>query len=275
MSPCPRTWRATSRRLLPVALIATLALAPTPSPPGASASRTVEESAPARLAAELVDLLAIQAVAGHEDALRTQIRRSLPEADLHEDTIGNLSLEDPETVRVLIAAPLDEPGLLVSAIGDDGYLRTHRVTDRGAHPLYEQYRYGQPVQIRTAEGEILPAVSATTSTHIAPRDDPDFQRIRRLDDLWIDVGARDGDEVRSAGIDLLDSISLRRRGHALAGTRVAGEHAARRGPPWRCSSSPAVSAAGLPRRRPWPGSPSPPPAGAVSSRCCDGSGRRP
>jgi putative aminopeptidase FrvX len=53
-------------------------------------------------------------------------------------------------------------------------------------------------------------------------------RMRTIDDIWIDVGAASRAEVEKLGIRLLDSITLRDRGHRLAGDRVSGVAASHR-----------------------------------------------
>ncbi len=188
---------------------------------GASPWRAAPEPALQDL---VVELVRIPGVAGYEEAVRGQIAARLPawvEADT--DPMGNLVATfgsgDPHT---LVAAPLDERGYVISDITDDGYLRVYRGTG-AEHPLFDQYHYGQPLMVQAASGTSVPAVSATVSTHIAG-DGPaeDRNRIRDIDDLWIDLGADSRAEVQALGVRNLDPVGLRDRAVALADGRVAG-----------------------------------------------------
>ena len=77
---------------------------------------------------------------------------------------------------------------MVSAVTEDGYLRVHRHTAAWSGALGAQFFVGQPVEIATARGTIVPGVFATPSTHLGsflPADER--ARPRGLDDLWLDV----------------------------------------------------------------------------------------
>lgn len=182
-------------------------------------------------AQRLLSLVAVPGISGYEAPVREAIEMLLPtSARVRADNLGNIVLRmgngSPHT---LIVAPLDESGLVVSAITGDGYLRVHRHTSAPGPRLATQYVIGQPVLIRTAAGGQVPGVTATPSTHLrAFRDPVDDARVQALDDIWIDVGAASRAEVEKLGIRLLDSMSLRDRGLALGATQVSGVAASSR-----------------------------------------------
>jgi putative aminopeptidase FrvX len=191
--------------------------------------------APAQASADTVDrllqLVSIPGVAGYEAQVREAIEMLLPpSARVRADNLGNIVIRTGNGApHTLIVAPLDESGLVISAITDVGYLRVHRHTAAPGFRLAAQYLVGQPIQIRTATGAMVPGVTATPSAHLrAFRDPVDEARIKTVDDIWVDVGAESRAEAEKLGIRLLDSVTLRERATRLAGGRVSGVGAAGR-----------------------------------------------
>jgi putative aminopeptidase FrvX len=170
-------------------------------------------------------LAGTQGVAGHEADVRANIRSQLPAWSRPQvDGLGNLQLSfgtgAPHTVLV---APLDESGFVVSRITNDGYLRLHRHTAATGNVLRDQFAVGQPVQIRTASGRMVPGVTATPSLHLSRLlGAPELRRIRDIGDLWVDVGASNAATVAALGVRNLDPVNLRERAQPLANGRVAG-----------------------------------------------------
>ncbi len=184
-------------------------------------------SASAQPASRLLQLAQIPGPAGHESAVRDAIEMALPaSARVRADNLGSMTISRrgaADGPRLLIVAPLDEPGLVVSDIRPDGYLRVHRHTPAPAHRLGAQFLVGQPVLLRTSDGRFVPGVTATPSTHLNGfRPPEDRTRIRTEDDLWFDLGASSRDEVLALGVRILDPVTLRERAVALADGRVAG-----------------------------------------------------
>lgn len=172
-----------------------------------------------------LSLLQAQGVAGHEDDVRAAVLSQLPDwAKPQIDQLGNLiiTLGKGEPHLAIVAA-LDENGYIISGITPDGYLRLHRHTARNSHPLREQFFVGQPVQIRSASGKLIPGVTTTPSTHLS-RLLPAYEtsRVREMSDLWVDVGASDQATVSQLGLRMLDSVNLRNRATRLANDKVAG-----------------------------------------------------
>ncbi|HVP37658.1 MAG TPA: hypothetical protein VMS93_00590 [Candidatus Saccharimonadales bacterium] len=173
-------------------------------------------------AAGALDMLArlqeIPALSGCEDSLRAALTAELPGWSRPEvDALGDLVVDcgGQGPVR-LLAAPLDEPGYVVTAIDTLGYLRLARLG--GAGRLFDQFQVGQRFRVLTARGP-LPAVSVAPSTHLrrAPVGEP-----LGVNDLWLDAGMRSGTEAGRAGIRLLDPVSPVERCTRLAGLRLAG-----------------------------------------------------
>ena len=179
----------------------------------------------------LSQLIDIPAVSGYEAKVREAIEMLLPtSARVRADNLGNIVLRTGKgSPHTLIVAPLDEAGFVVSAITDDGYLRVHRPGAGPAVRLAAQFYVGQPIHVLTATGTRVPGVTATPSSHLRGLHDAASEsRIKTIDDIWVDVGAESRADVEKLGIRMLDAITLRDRGHALASGRVSGVAAAGR-----------------------------------------------
>jgi len=193
-----------------------------------AAPAAAQSPAPAAMpstAARLAQLVDTPGVSGREDHVRDLVRSMLPTwAAPRVDELGNLIVSiGSGTPSTLLVAPLDEDGYVVSGIAEDGYLRLHRPTREPAHRLLDQFHIGQPVLIHTRKSGAVPGVTATPSTHLRrylPADEAN--RIKGLEDLWVDVGAENRAQVDQLGIRMLDSVTLRERGSMLAGGRVSG-----------------------------------------------------
>ena len=83
---------------------------------------------------------------------------------------------------------IDEIGLIVTHIDDDGFLRFIGVG--GWDP---QILVGQRVSVATREGEVA-GVVGRKPIHLLKDDDR--KKVARLEELHIDIGAKDGDEAR-------------------------------------------------------------------------------
>ena len=191
---------------------------------------SIHGMASAQTADRLHELIVAPGVSGYEAPVRERIEMLLPAgARVRADNLGNIVLRTGSgSPHTLIVAPLDEPGLVVSAITDEGYLRLHRHTAAGP-ALALQYVVGQPVIVHAAAGTAVEGVSVTPSAHLrAMRDRADEARLKTIDDLWIDIGAASRAEAEARGVRLLDSVTLRERATRLAGSRVSGVHASGR-----------------------------------------------
>ncbi|MBI1851980.1 MAG: hypothetical protein HYR85_16705 [Planctomycetes bacterium] len=153
-------------------------------------------------------LLSAQGVSGYEDDVRRAICESLPPSlAVEEDSVGNVIVRlGKGSPRVLVAAPMDEPGFVVSGITADGFLRLNRVGRTVETPLADQFVEGQRVTIGTQRGPRV-GVVACWSTHLH-RDTGDDKRAPfSLDDAYVDVGARTFGEAEDYGFRLLDPVT--------------------------------------------------------------------
>ncbi len=138
---------------------------------------------------------------GQENEVRRIFRSELGEG-VFTDRAGNIFCErkgSSDHPRILIAAHMDEVGLIVQTVMDDGLIRFHVLGGWWAHTLL-----AKRVRIRTRQGVEIPGVIGAKPPHFLSEAERD--KVMKLEDMFIDVGARDAGEVLAFGIRLGDPI---------------------------------------------------------------------
>lgn len=115
--------------------------------------------------------------------------------------------------RVMLAGHIDEIGLQVTHIDDDGFLYLDEIG--GWDP---QVLVGQRVRILGREGDV-PGVVGKKPIHLIRSEER--TKATRIQELWVDVGAADGDGVKALGIRVGDPMVLDAPLVHLAGDRIA------------------------------------------------------
>ena len=105
----------------------------------------------------------------------------------------------------LLVAGVDEPGLVVSGIHEEGYLHAAPLVDSSfREELTDRFR-GQHVNVSTSSGAILAGVVASSSVHFASIG---TARPRGDEGLFVDIGASNAAQARRAGAGILDRVTL-------------------------------------------------------------------
>ncbi|HKW65415.1 MAG TPA: M20/M25/M40 family metallo-hydrolase [Candidatus Acidoferrum sp.] len=152
----------------------------------------------------------IPAVSGYEQVLIQEIRSQLHGLSPKSDNLGNLwvSFGSGSPHRLLVT-PVDEPGYVVSDIMSDGFLRVQRLPQAAPNPVFDTLHFAQPIWVMTRSGKKVPGVFAGLSVHLQPaRVNP--PKMNHPDEMYVDIGASNADEVSAAGVELLDPIALNR-----------------------------------------------------------------
>jgi endoglucanase len=131
----------------------------------------------------LKELSEAHGVAGHEAEVRAVVRRHLePLGDIEHDRIGSLVCRQGETgPRVMLAAHMDEIGLIISYVDEKGFLR--------AQPI-------GGVDFITLAGSRVRFADGSTGV-IAPENRAEFKKDPDLTKLYIDVGATSRQEAEA------------------------------------------------------------------------------
>jgi putative aminopeptidase FrvX len=165
-------------------------------------------------------LSAIAAPTGNEDRMTAAVEayvqaRGWP---VQRDRLGQLAVstggEDADT-SVMLIAHLDELGLVVRAIEDDGWLRVHRL---GGMP--ERVLPGLRVVVHSRGGD-LPAVVGIKSHHLTPPEEKYLAK--PATDLYLDIGAGSAAEAWSAGVQIGDPITYAPGWTDFGGGRFSGK----------------------------------------------------
>lgn len=139
----------------------------------------------------LRNLLATPSPSGYEAQIQKVVRDYIGgfADEVSSDVHGNLTVvKNPgAAVRVMLAGHCDQIGLLITQIDDSGFLYAQPIG--GWDPMQ---LIGQRMTVWTAEGP-LPAVIARKPIHLLK--DEEKKQVPKLEDLWIDIGARSKTEA--------------------------------------------------------------------------------
>ena len=141
----------------------------------------------------LIRLLDAPGPSGHEAAAAAIWLAAAEEfadrtwADVHGNSFAEINPD--AALTVMLAGHADEIGLMVNHIDDEGFLWVVGVG--GWDP---QVLVGQRVDVLTGDG-IVAGVVGRRAVHLIKGDDA--SKAVKLKELWIDIGARTGDEAKA------------------------------------------------------------------------------
>ena len=115
------------------------------------------------------------------------------------DVVGNsfAQLNDGGSPRVMLAGHIDEIGVMVTHIDDQGFLYIEGIG--GWDP---QVLVGQRIRLLTKNGDVLGVVGRKPIHLIKPDE---REKAAKVSDLWLDVGAKDRDAVLARGVRVGDA----------------------------------------------------------------------
>jgi len=143
--------------------------------------------------------------AGFEDEIRAVIRRQVEDLcdEVHTDVMGNLvAVKKGKTgKRLMLDAHMDEIGLMITFVDENGYLRFTNIGgwDRRVLPAHM-------VTISTRRGGKVRGVIGAKPPHVQQPDERD--KVIKIEDMFIDVGATSAGEVERLGIRVGDPAVL-------------------------------------------------------------------
>jgi putative aminopeptidase len=162
------------------------------------------------------------AVSGYEQQLAGEIRNSIKGFSPQTDNLGNVYVTlGSGAPHRLIVAPIDQPGYVVSEITADGYLRVQRLPQRAPNAVFDLLQAAQPVWVITRDARRIPGVFSGLSVHLQPARQ-NAPTMAHPDEMYVDIGAATTEEVRAAGVDVLDPISLIQYPQIIGTDEIAG-----------------------------------------------------
>jgi endoglucanase len=148
----------------------------------------------------LKNLLDTPAPSGFEGAAARVWR---DEAETFADTVGgdvsgnSVAILNAEgSPRVMLAGHIDEIGVMITHIDDDGFVYFEAIG--GWDP---QVLVGQRIRLLTHKGDLV-GVIGKKPIHLMKGDEKD--KVSKIEDLWIDVGAKDRDAAAKRGVRVGD-----------------------------------------------------------------------
>lgn len=135
--------------------------------------------------------------------------------DVDVDVTGNsyATVNPQGSPSVMLAGHIDEIGLQVTHIDDDGFLYVDEIG--GWDP---QVLVGQRVSVLSKDGDVV-GVIGKKAIHLMQPDER--SKASKIGQLWVDVGAENRDEVAELGVRVGDPMVLAQGMVRLAGDRIA------------------------------------------------------
>ncbi|MEF8873670.1 MAG: M42 family metallopeptidase [Candidatus Thermoplasmatota archaeon] len=171
------------------------------------------------------EILKTPGVSGYEDTIRDKLRGMIADQtrvedldNIREDNIGNLIYEmsnPDDKPEVALVAHMDEIGLVVSNIEDNGYLRIKKIGG-----VLDPLLPGRHVTIQTDEGPIN-GVIGHKPPHLTTDKDKDDEATPWTK-TYVDVGADSAEEVKEMGIDVPDPITFDKKLRRLKDQVISG-----------------------------------------------------
>ena len=163
---------------------------------------------------DLIALMRVPGLSGHEGRVAAAIRKMLP-VEAAGDRMGNLTATfGSGGPVVMLFTHMDQLGLVVRRVDEDGMIRVHRL---GGVP--ERALASQAVVLATPAGD-LPGVIANKSHHATGPDEK--YRVLTAPEVFIDAGFASRAEAEAAGVRIGTPVTYAPNVVELAGGRIAG-----------------------------------------------------
>ncbi|MBU1158333.1 MAG: M42 family metallopeptidase [Candidatus Thermoplasmatota archaeon] len=154
----------------------------------------------------LEEMIHVPGVSGFEDEIREFIRSKVEAMGLktEEDNIGNLICTIGDTgPKVVLIAHMDELGLIVSKLENDGSIRIRKIGG-----IDDRTLVGRVVEIKTEKGTVN-GVIGLKPPHLMTESD-DKKKAVSWEDVRVDVGTRSRKETEKLGIRILDPMVFKK-----------------------------------------------------------------
>lgn len=172
---------------------------------------------------QLRALTCISGLSGHEERVIEYVVKKLEELtnEVTVDYSGNVTAtfrgtKCPEK-SLLVLGHMDEVGLMVRKVTEDGYLLFERLGGPSEKTLRAQF-----VEVFTLdEKKSVPGVIGTKAHHLTPDDEK--LKVPGKRDMYIDIGAGSRQEVLALGIDVGSTVTYQENFKRLGESRIASK----------------------------------------------------
>jgi endoglucanase len=144
-------------------------------------------------------------IAGREEEVRSLMKKFLkPYVDeVKEDKLGNvigIKKGKKNAPKVMLAAHMDEIGLLVKTISKEGFIQFAKIGG-----IDDRILLAQKVIVYTEKGA-LHGIIGSKPPHIQKEEER--KKVLTYDDLFIDVGAENQERVKKMGVKIGDPVGF-------------------------------------------------------------------
>ena len=171
-----------------------------------------------RIKHDLMGLMMIPGLSGHEDRVRRDLRSRLDAigVESRSDRLGNLVAHFPgEGLRVMLFTHMDQLGFIVRRIEADGLIRLERL---GGVP--ERALAAQEVLVCVGEGRDVSGIIANKSHHATTPSEK--YQVTPYAELYVDTGLSSASEVEAAGIRIGSPVVYAPQAVELSNNRICG-----------------------------------------------------
>lgn len=146
-------------------------------------------------------------IGGHERAVRRimeeEFLQVVSKDDILYDGLGSIAAKkvgNAEGPKIAIAGHMDEIGMIVTKITDEGFLKFQTVGG-----WWSQVMLAQQMTVTTSTGKTYRAITGSKPPHIL--GEAELKNPVKIDDMYLDLGVSSKEEVEKLGIKVGDMIT--------------------------------------------------------------------
>ncbi|ADG13396.1 Cellulase [Methanocaldococcus infernus ME] len=165
----------------------------------------------------LKKLSELHGISGREDSVREFMKEELEKyCEVEIDKFGNLIAKKGEGEKsLMLAAHMDEIGLMVKYIDDNGFLKFTKIGG-----IYDPTILNQKVVVHGRKGDII-GVLGSKPPHRMKEEERN--KLIKYEDMFIDIGAESREEAMEMGVRIGTWVSFLTEVHELGKHRLTGK----------------------------------------------------
>ena len=151
----------------------------------------------------LKKLSTLHGISGREDSVREFMKKELEKFcdSVEIDNLGNLIAKRGNSgKKIMIAAHMDEIGLMVKYIDDNGFLKFTKIGG-----IYDPTILNQKVVVHGSKGDLI-GVLGSKPPHRMKEEEK--TKIIKYEDMFIDIGAESREEAIEMGVNIGTWVSF-------------------------------------------------------------------
>lgn len=158
-------------------------------------------------------------ISGFEDEVRDLMISELKEYtdEINVDPLGNMiavKKGDPSSTKIMLAAHMDEIGLMVRYIDKEGFIKFSKIGG-----INDQMLLNQSVYIQSSKGNVTGVIGSKPPHKIK---ESERKQIMKYDNMFIDIGARNREEAEEL-VSVGDPVIIRQEFEKLQNGFVKGK----------------------------------------------------